>query len=802
MTRALLLMMLAGAVAAACADGEPRLLPIADQTVVVGQTLDVTVPGGCSGSGAPRYEVRGLPASAVAEAVDGGLRLTWSPIASEAAPGGTVYDVEVRAGGCGRGGARVIFQVTAYPDGGVPAFLTPPGFVLDLATSDRISFTVEVKDDDSAAVELTVLQDLPGAHWAELDDRRRTITWEPTPDQVAERAYWPLIVGATDESHPMVVHTMTVVLANAAVGRDCPGTWPLVAGLQVFPAGGGVDVSALVIDPETPVGRVIAAWTTLDADGDIVRQGVAPMFREEELIYAARLDASALGAPEAVFAQVSVRARDNDDRSSTLCDHETRAPKIGLRTAPLADGACPDDAFGRARAGVFRATAGEVMRLRLCDGSVRTMEIPVARDDVLTAVAVAADDGPLRLDLAGEDAAAQLASVEGHGRVTLVRDPMADPGPARLTIQRPGGGGTATVDVLILLDDAACTPDVHEPDDTPSEARLSQGETASARRLCPGDRDIVRFELTEEGIVEASARFLLRHGDLDLAIVASDGVTAIRTARARTDDERLRALLQPGTYYLEVSAPGAHGPIDYTLDLAIRTRGVCFEDLLAPNGDAATAPVLPESFFEELMICPNTADHFRHTLNEGEAYAVTATPRNPDAPPLEIRVQRADGGEIGRAFGSLSTGPLQEGTHVIRVAAGLDDPVPYSFGFTVTGAAADCPRDRFEPNQTPADAPLLPTGWTTRLLLCPGEADHFAVRTGAPRNVRVTAFYASADEPLLLERVGSQGGTLEIARDEGARAVLDAVLPTAGTHLFRITPSVAPTFYDLEIELP
>jgi hypothetical protein len=758
----------------------PQLVPVADQSVVVGLVLEVDVIASDPDGDRLRYEVEGLPGTATVTPGERGVRLRWAPIASEAEAGGRRYEVLVRALDGAGGWAELRFAVLAFPQGGLPAFLTPPGFVLDLSESDRISFLVVVKDDDSPEVSIDVLVDLPGAKWSVIDDRTRGITWSPTEDQVRQSSYWPLIVGATDESHPMVVHTISVVLANAGRPRDCEGTWPIEGEVRLEAEAGGIVVGGSFSDPESPVRRVVASWTGYGQDGSELGSGATSLAPGAQG-FEARVSAPELGEG-AVLAEVSLRVRDDDDRDSSLCDHELRLPRSGAWTVPVVPGVCPPDENGGA---ILRARAGDRLRLRVCPGASRRVEVPVGLDDVMSVTAFSPDGGKIRLALAGEDPSTVLQTAEGEGLVHLQRAPMGDPGPARVTVDRPGAQGPARVELLLATAEHPCAPDLTEPDDTPDQASTASSGMRETRLLCPADLDLLRLDLPLESVVEVTAAFEQMEGDLDLALTDLEG-NVLRLAAARTDGERLRTSMGPGSYLLEVRPAGAQGPIAYELGVSVDTGSGCLEDFLSPNAAADTAPVIPELHLDDLVLCPGTADHFAHVVNDQESYAVLAEPAAGNST-LEV---------------PLTTPPLASGLYVLRVSSPDQGPVRYAFGFQVETHRSGCPPDRFAPNDTPETAPLVGLGWSTRLLLCPDETDYFAVRTAGPGAVRLEVFYASSFEPVFVDQIGADGAILDTAEDHGYGALLDAVVPGAGEHIFRVTPTAAPTFYDLAVEVP
>ena len=360
---------------------------------------------------------------------------------------------------------------------------------------------------------------------------------------------------------------------------------------------------------------------------------------------------------------------------------------------------------------------------------------------------------------------------------------------------------TSNVDLWVAVTDVPCVPDGFEPDNLPSEAPLMSSALGQIRRLCAGDRDLIKFQVFADSVVTAEAFFEQSDGDIDLRILDVDGTTPIRLAQAQASDEVLKASLGPGTYYLEVSSY-LSGAVPYTLDFSVESGGSCLDDVFAPNQTFEEANNQPESYLDGLVLCPGQTDFITHEINDQESYYIEADRLDSGDEPLQIALLNAQGQPTAIGDGQLETQPLPKGKYGIRLVSSTTETIPYSVFFQVTNHSTGCPIDRFSPNGTFTSAALIPSGWTTRLLLCAGENDFFAVKTAASRAIRILAFYASPLEPVGLEYVLPNGVTAQTAVDQGPWSVLETTVPTAGVHLFRVYPTTQNTFYDLLVEFP
>ena len=172
---------------------QPTLDPIAPVTVIVGQTLTLPITARDPDGDPIRVSVSPLPLTASMETIDGIVHFVWAPLVSDTGPSGRVHDLTFAVDD-GRGGrATRTVSILVSPQLGSPVFLGPKGYVLNLSEDDDISFTVEVKDDDSSEVALRVLsQPIEGAKFIQLDGKRASFYWRPSEEQRDNANYWQL----------------------------------------------------------------------------------------------------------------------------------------------------------------------------------------------------------------------------------------------------------------------------------------------------------------------------------------------------------------------------------------------------------------------------------------------------------------------------------------------------------------------------------------------------------------------------------------------------------------------------------
>jgi hypothetical protein len=114
-----------------------------------------------------------------------------------------------------------------------------------------------------------------------------------------------------------------------------------------------------------------------------------------------------------------------------------------------------------------------------------------------------------------------------------------------------------------------------------------------------------------------------------------------------------------------------------------------------------------------------------------------------------------------------------------------------------------CPVDALEPNDDPAEPPLVAVGQVDDLSLCRGEHEYYAIFANEPDRIEVTVRPDAEDVEVQLEVFGPGGELLEMAQGAGPEVRLSAAVGDAGAHRLSVRllrGSV--TSYSLEIQLP
>jgi len=795
----------------------PALAPLADVAVHVGETVqfDLTAEDGDGDAlhFAMRFDEAFPPEGATLTPTSkNAARFRWSPLISDALGTGRRYRVHfvVEDGFGGSDSADVV--ITVFREGGVPEFLNPHGYVLDLSEREYIGFTVEVKDDDSASVTIGMAHPIDGALLERRDEKTADFYWRPTPEQVAAQLFYTVVFSADDGEHPAVLYDVGIVLQNAGAGTDCPGTPPSI--LHVPPGdhwqAGDLVLEATFTDAQSVVRYPTLQYTLGDAPG--APAGSVAFEALGEGRYAATVPTHTLPSSAAVLVRYSLTAEDNDDMAATRCDHAARAPKEGTYAvawygtasglACLDDPAEPDDAAAPA------LTPGQPMERRLCPGDTDRVSLPLDGSTPRALVATfTGAPGDLELALLDATGAPLALASTSLGGTRLELPAALAPGAYVATVSTPGSDPLSYR--LDLVDTgAACPPDALEPNDDPSSApTLAEGSYADLV-LCPGEIDAYRLAVAPGQNVAAQIHFRQQVGDLDLYVLDPGSLQVLAAAETANDDERV-FLPAPGLPEVLVAVLGFQGAGNaYALDLRTGDDAeLCQEDLFSPNASPIEAAPLIEGTFSDLVLCPGNEDWYSLGLNGGETLELgfeTATPpdllstfaQSPASEAVSLPCQATDKG-LTCQLAITAPGDWRFG---LASSAGL---VAYALTAWATEPPGPCVDDRLEPNDVAGKSDPLPPGITSHLKICDDNPDWFHVDLDAFQPLTVYALYLPERGAVQLELRAADGSVVATSTPANGAAVLEASAPAAGRfHVVVTAPAAANLFYDLIVELP
>lgn len=525
--------------------GDPTLQPIAAQTVRVNDVLDLTLPIDNPSGRAVEVSVQDpmLPSFDAVTSLSttpGAAVFRWSPLASQTGTH-TLTFVLSAAGGGELDRQDAIIEVLPSADA-APIFVRPgAGGTFDLERDPCVVFDVEVRDDDSASVEIGTRAALPErATLASAGPKRATFDWCPTPDQIASAERWTVQLYADDGDHPRVEHDYVVVLRTGERG-GCPGAPPVinverpVMG-EAVTSGTTYDVEATVSDDMGLRDAPLLYYTTtepaslVDPDVTLFEQ---VSFEATGPTYTARIPSLGLaeGEMEEVFFLVS--ATDNDDSTGSLCDHRSDSDVVSFFAV---GGMSPDGSSAQ------------------CDACSASLEC----------------------------ASGICAAGAGGGRcVDACSDTDCTLGTCGATVTTEGGvraGCGPTSEVCAGM--GMCTDDAREDDDTLATASVYSAAITDGQ-ICAADEDHFGVAVgMGDAITVTLDGFSHASGDLDLELLASDG-TILGTSASVRDSESVTYCNGGAATTLTARVlgfGGAENAYSFRADVAPDPGGCCLDD--------------------------------------------------------------------------------------------------------------------------------------------------------------------------------------------------------------------------------
>lgn len=632
-----------------CTNHAPELFPITNQTVRTGQTLDFEINAVDGDGDRLEFGIQGKPAAAVFEQVsDTSARFQWTPIASDAGPDGRGQEYTLTflvTDGIDTDSESIIVNVV-LGGAGAPVFITPADHTLDLDRAEEIRFQIEVRDQDSAEVDIRLVDGIPGGDFQSSPGAKiAAFSWRPTPAQIAERPVWGMRVGASDRVNPEVFQDITILLQGGQ--KKCEGTPPEVTHQALADQRGSGDypVVVQVVDAESAISLVALYWMVDRGDG------ASGAFQKTEMQPAGGLDWQAvipnplLQQGQTATVSYYVCAIDDDDPAGKECDLRGCAPEEGryaFTAYPAGSSQCEDDGFEPddrrdQAAAVEFDQEGECVytSLQICPGNEDwyRMEVP-ANHWAGALIAFTPANGLLGLDLVGQDGTVLLQGELDEDQIIVVSQVQ----PRNTSLFLRVVGDDLQVDnrydlVALRREDIPCDQDALEPNDSPGAASQVTENVYTDLTSC-GEPDWYLIALEAGDKLEVLIDFVHDDGDLDLwvfdqATVDSAEVfdcdNALGCSITETDDEQVvvEQVDAGGAYYI---AMGPYQQARNSYDMLIEVTpqaGLCTDDDREPNDepDSATA-VFSEGTIGGLEICPDNPDWFRSPMFSGDCLEV------------------------------------------------------------------------------------------------------------------------------------------------------------------------------------
>lgn len=795
--------------ASACdsANHNPFLQPFTPQVVVVGEEWILPIYASDPDGDRLSYSLIGAPEAMKLEDIQTEPQLRWAPLASDTEPGGKQITIVVIAED-GRGGrAEESLVLNVVLPGGMPEFTSPSGHVVHLAEKSFVAFTISVKDDDSATVNLMMQNGIPGAIFEQTTPKSGFFYWKPDQTQVDSSLVWTFTMVADDGVFDPVIQQFTLVLFQS--GADpCPGTPPSV--LHPHPQepdpAQPIPIVVHTSELESSLNQVVLWWWT--DDNEPKAEFLAPSGLDSWFVL---LSLPALSPGDTAVLRYYLEATDHDDLVLERCDHTTRYPKTGhisllIRgpdaTACPADPWEPNDGFDAATPLPF----GLTQELRACaDDDWYQVDLPANHRLVATLNPIQVDTIS-SFELTDENGAALASWPGGIAYPRLTYGPHSAAQSVLVHINPNDDTSGSYYSLHLDSEVVDCTPDQLEPNDFPDRATLLNRNTTAALSLCPGDVDMFAIDLVAGSTLQADIGFDHVLGDVDAWLNSSDGPILAASTTLTSNERIVYQANTSETVLLVVAAPGA-APADYELSLVIyEDTMVCYDDLLAPNGQASDAVMLPIGLWSGLRLCPMGSDWFAHDTNGGELLTVHVATADGTIPTVRLwygepAILIAESVLSQGGASCSATTPGVGRTHVEVSTAALMSQV-YQLQLSVEEPGGTCTQDRFEPNNNAMDAWRTPPTWLTRCTLCGDDSDWFEV--DVPIFATLSALLITADPNAALRvELRSPDGEVVIQETtaQGVGQAETVVFDSGLWHVRVVDPDQSDQAYDLWLDV-
>ena len=639
-----LILALATACTAASGGGSDaiELLPIADQSIAVDQTLVIPLVVNNPDGETLEYvyqapTVAGIDRVATIAGTPAGGEFRWTPLASHVGRHELTFIVDFVGG---ESSQAVVVDVTSAGDA-APVFVMAAGGAFDLERDPCVIFPVEVRDDDTEVVRIELDDPPEGADVDILGPKSAQVIWCPTPDQTDTSLRWTLNLVAEDGDHDPVRQDYLVVLQTPAK-EGCAGDEPTITVRQ--PANGDRVASAggypIVVDV-TDDGQLrespLLYWTTDPVD--FPDNPDLTTFQQLEFVedggqWRARIPSFGLGAGEERAVRFVVVAYDNDDVEGTACDHRAQTS-----------------------AREFIAVEGQD------SGVLDVCEPCTVGDECATGLCVNSGEGTQCAEGCAGCAGTCIPGISASGTTTEICYSCGDD---------PGGD---------------CVDDAAEQNDTLSAASSLPGVAAAT--ICPDDNDFWEISAPNDQDVTVTLTFENDEGDLDLRVRDASG--AILGSSASVEDvETVTTCVQAGdSVFAEVIGfGGSSAEYEIAAD-RVDTDCECERDDYEPNDNAESARNAPSGSFEG-TICPGDEDFFSI---EGPGEVDLLVSFDGGVLDLDLELLGPDGSLVGASRTTTDdeeiTRTIGPGAHTIRIFPFDDGAIDYTANFSI-GSASGC----------------------------------------------------------------------------------------------------------------
>ncbi len=354
------------------------------------------------------------------------------------------------------------------------------------------------------------------------------------------------------------------------------------------------------------------------------------------------------------------------------------------------------------------------------------------------------------------------------------------------------GGVDNTYDMTIGVtpgpDSPECADDFEPNND--ADAAAAFPEEGASGVACPDDPDFFSFEVgSDNALVEVEGTYGTPFGDVNLALIDTDGTTVLAETQGPGETELLRGVAPvPGTYYIRTNI-AAGGNTEYTITLDVTECADNFE----PNNDADNAGTFSENLVEDALACANDPDFYAIEVTAANSFIEVAGLVEDGFGDIALKLYDTDGTTVLDETEGEFTEDLVSalapaaGTYFVEVTLLSGINTPYNLELDLL-TPPECV-DANEPNDdinTPTTVEL--DGSVDAATACVGDVDFYELLVVEPfTEVTVTADFDNQFGDIDMEIIDSDGVTvLASAEGPGAGAEATFLFENTGAYFVRV----------------
>lgn len=634
-----LLMLVLGACGEDVAPNEPPTLTLdvrSEETYVVGDDViliqaTATDPDGDGVS----FEVVDKPVRAELQTFANSALFRWDPIASDVTGDTPRRLIFVATDSRGASAERVV-NVNIRAGNGTPKFLNASSKLYDPDSGEPLAFDVEVRDDDSQDVELTMPAETApaGASFTQTGPKSGEFSWDPSIEQRGVRVHSATFVADDGQSEPVVYEVTIIFQENGGGGTDPDPTQTCDADQPIVHAPLGAQRTLDDYQIEAAFSSAAAQkydtayviWTTGDPldNSDVDYDSRELEIDGTELRGAIPNLLLSAGESQTVF--YSLCAVDQDAPETADDRFVCVPPNTYFSFAAYSpdESSCVDDAAaGDSFSSATTTPDSEWGDFHACSGAPDFHEITVSAGEVVEIFATYSKGQGVGIKLYDETQKPREAvatsdcygiayiQLEGpaSGEQTWYLEVSGDDAPYQLTAWRDQQGGPQ------------CGDEDLEPNDTVGEAVLvfEDDEQFSQMAICEQDDvDVYAWDMLAGDRVSVDVTFTHADGDIDASLFApsqpdrevSPEGFGVAEGWSSDDDERFtHRAEESGIYHLAVFSSGEPNAYDLSISKTCGDN----DAFGSSNHSMADAALFSPGDYPGLKACAGSADWYERT---------------------------------------------------------------------------------------------------------------------------------------------------------------------------------------------